>query len=425
MPKEDLLERFKFFINRVEEKLWVKPLIIGLLSVAAIFLVKLADYADLGSIVPEISAETIDTLLSIMASSMLVIATFSVASMVGAYSSASKTASPRSFRLVVADDLSQRALSTFIGAFIFSIVGIIAIKNNFFNATSRFILFILIILVFALVIYMFVRWVDRIARLGRMGNTISKVESATIEAIKDYKKAPLMGGKERSKEDNGQPVYSDKTGYVQTIEMAELQACAESIDKDIRINALPGSFVTPEKVLAYIQTEKDEKIDLECKHVVDAFLVGKERVYDDDPRFGFVVLSQIADKALSPAVNDPGTAIDIIGIMVRLFDLWASPNDNKNPREVEHDRVEVPELPVTELFDDAFTAIERDGSSSIEVMARLQKALASVAAFNNNKLKKNAIHHSERALKYAEENLLLEEDKKYVREIAEKIKKED
>jgi hypothetical protein len=37
-------------------------------------------------------------------------------------------------------------------------------------------------------------------------------------------------------------------------------------------------------------------------------------------------------------------------------------------------------------------------------------------------LKKNAIHHSERALKYAEENLLLEEDKKYVREIAEKIK---
>ena len=62
---------------------------------------------------------------------MLVIATFAVGSTVQAYASASKAATPHSFSLVVADDASQNTLSTFIRVFIFSIVAIIPLKNNY------------------------------------------------------------------------------------------------------------------------------------------------------------------------------------------------------------------------------------------------------------------------------------------------------
>lgn len=58
---------------------------------------------------------------------------------------------------------------------------------------------------------------------------------------------------------------------------------------------------------------------VEMSQIARAFLIGDERTFDDDPRFGLVVLSEIASRALSPAVNDPGTAIDIIGTFVRLF----------------------------------------------------------------------------------------------------------
>jgi uncharacterized membrane protein len=47
------------------------------------------------------------------------------------------------------------------------------------------------------------------------------------------------------------------------------------------------------------------------------------RYFDEDPRFGLITLSEIASRALSPAVNDPGTAIQIISSYVRLFSLWA------------------------------------------------------------------------------------------------------
>ena len=169
----------RFYLARLRESLWFKPLISCLLSLFAALVAGLADrFAPIQSL-PNVSSESIETLLAITAASMLIIAVFAVGSMLSAYASASNSATPRSFPLVVADDVSQNALSTFIGAFIFSIVALSAILNGFYSQAGRLILFLILIFVFALVILSFVRWVDRIARLGQMDNTIDKVETAT------------------------------------------------------------------------------------------------------------------------------------------------------------------------------------------------------------------------------------------------------
>ena len=153
------------------------------LSTATVFLAKIVD-TQKSVIVPAITTNSIETLLSIISASMLVIATFAVASMVSAYASASNTATPRSFSLIIADDVSQNALSTFIGAFIFSIVALMALKNSYYDKAGRFALFALTLMILAMVIITFVGWVDRIARLGRLGGTIDKVEAATAAALR-------------------------------------------------------------------------------------------------------------------------------------------------------------------------------------------------------------------------------------------------
>ena len=114
-------DRLRFLLNRINERLWVRPLAMCVLSTAAVFLAKTADNTGIGQLVPAITPDSIETLLTIISTSMLVISTFAVASMVSAYASASSTATPRSFSLVIADDVSQNALSTFIGTFIFSV----------------------------------------------------------------------------------------------------------------------------------------------------------------------------------------------------------------------------------------------------------------------------------------------------------------
>lgn len=420
LNNRDFRERLRFIANRLRERLWIKPLLFCLVSVGAVFIAKETDQTSLSHISPDISVDSVETLLSIMAASMLVIATFAVGSMVAAYSSTSNTATPRAFTLVIADDVSQNALSVFIGAFIFSIVALTASKNGYFETASRFTLFVLTLLVFALVIITFVRWVDRIARLGRMKPTITTVESATAAALGRRKRAPTLEGAPLASElDNAQPVFASSVGYVQQIDMGLLQDVASAEDFRISVAALPGTFATHDRPLAYICGSKGNP---DIAKVKTAFVIGDERKFDDDPRFGLIVLSEIAGRALSPAVNDPGTAIDIIGTFVRLFSVYLEPTpENSNSAPI-HDRVEVPEISVADMFDDAFTVIGRDGAGLIEVAIRLQKALHALASGGDGRGRQAAINQASIALMRCEKALALDYEIEAVEKLARAIK---
>ncbi|WP_020674463.1 DUF2254 domain-containing protein [Geopsychrobacter electrodiphilus] len=411
-------DRVRFLLNRLRDRLWVKPLAVCLVSIVAAFVAKLADGTTLAQFAPVISADSIETLLSTMAASMLVIATFSVTAMVSAYASAGSTATPRSFTLVVADDVSQNALSTFVGAFIFSIVSLTAAKNGYFETAGLFILFVQTLIVFGTVIITFVRWVDRIARLGRMGSTIDKVEQATARALKRRREAPTLRGLPARSQPHGRAVFATSVGYVQHIDIAALQTWAEEAQVRVVVAALPGTFAAPGRALAFVSTRPDDQTEIDCKCVVDSFHIGGDRLFDDDPRFGLVVLSEIAGRALSPAVNDPGTAIDIIGTLLRLLVLWSKSELAEEKRTLKFDRVEVPEISVRDMFDDAFTAIARDGAGVVEVSVRLQKALHSLASNGDAEMRDAAEYHGRLALKRARSALHLAEDLTAVQDAA-------
>lgn len=399
-------DRLRFLASRLRDRLWLKPLVVCLLSIAGVFIAKLADRSDLGGFVPVISIDSVETALSIMAASMLVIATFSVSSMVSAYASASSTATPRSFSLVVADDASQNALSTFVGAFIYSIVALTAVKNDYYETAGVFLLFVLTGLVFAIVIFTFVRWVDRIARLGRLGSTIEKVEQATEDAIRRRRLLPYLGGAELLTTPSGRAIYAASVGYVQHIDMAALQQWADEAQARIQVVALPGTLAAPGRPLAYVSTQSDAKLETLGK----AFQIGSTRLFDDDPRFGLVVLSEIASRALSAAINDPGTAIGIVGTLTRLFAQWCAPLDEEQVPTIKYERVEVPNLSISDMFDDAFTAIARDGAGAVEVAVRLQKALAALGSLDNADVQAAAAYHSQLALKRARAAMDIDED---------------
>ena len=374
------LEKWRFLMRRIRERLWVKPLLICAVSIIAVFGAKVSDTLPLARLAPDVSNGSLESLLSIMAASMLAIATFAVASMVAAYSSASTTATPRAFPLVIADDVSQNALSTFVGAFIFSVVALVAMKNGYFDIAGRFTLFSMTVSVLGFVVFTFVRWTDRIARLGRLGATVQQVEAATASALQRRLKAPALGGIARDPQApaTGVAVYASEVGYVQQIDTQALQAFAQDIGGWVVVDALPGTFAMPGTALAHVVQGAVSPGDTDAQRVVSAFTIGRDRIFDHDPRLGLIVLSEIAGRALSPGVNDPGTAIGVLGTLVRLFTLWAQRDENLAGQPVEFDRVVVPLLQVGDLFDDAFTAIARDGAGAVEVGAAkpAQHALA-------------------------------------------------
>ncbi|GAB3020986.1 DUF2254 domain-containing protein [Bowmanella dokdonensis] len=412
-----MVSRLGFWVNRTLERLWVKPLMMCVVSVLAVFAAKwLGDY-ELASYLPQISLESLESLLSIMSASMLVIATFCVGSMVSAYASASTSATPRSFSLVIADDVSQNALATFVGAFIFSIVAIVAVKNQYFGTGGNFLLFVFTLLVFALVILTFVRWVDRIARLGRINSTIEKIEQATNKSLQARRLSPLMGGtpvRQQSRE--GHPVFADSVGYVQRVELTRLQKLAEQDDLIIRLEALPGRFLSPGRKIASLYGALPSDPDLDA--IRRAFVVGRNRTFDGDPRFGLVTLSQVASKALSPGINDTGTAIDVLSSLTRLLTDWSQPVAKEDVQPVRFDRVQVPELGIEEMFEDAFTLIARDGAGAVEVATKLQKTLYSLSTLPHDLMHQTTLTHAKLALKRSELVMQLDEDLDEVKKLA-------
>ena len=412
-------DRLRFLLNRIKERLWVRPLLMCALSVVGAYLAMIMDRADIGHLVLDITTQSLETLLKIISASMLVIATFAVASMVSAYASASTTATPRSFALIISDDVSQNALSTFIGAFIFSIVALIALQNGYYDKTGRFALFILTLITFAIVIVTFLAWVDRIARLGRLGATIDKVEEAATAAFKKRRSAPTLRGVPASgHQHGGRAIYAGAIGYVQRINVTTLQRQAEKSQLRVTVAALPGTFAAPDRVLAYVTADSGNLTEIESDQVASAFTIGHYRIFDEDPRFSLIVLSEIASRALSPAVNDPGTAIDIIGTLIRLFALWNEPLKEGEAQSAVCDRVAVPEISLRDMFDDAFTGIARDGAGTIEVVIRLQKALGSLATIDDATMREVAAHHARLALARAEKALQLPEDVEVARKLA-------
>lgn len=411
-------ENLLFQWNRLREKLWIKPLLTSFLSIAVAFAATLADQTEAAQWLPEISTDSIETLLDLVTSSMLVIAMFAVGAMVTAYGSASNSATPRAFSVVLADDTSQNALSIFIGVFIYGVVALVALKNDLYGNAGLFALFVVSVAVFALVIVTFIRWMDNIARLGRMGNTIDKVEAAVSSSFVHWLNQPCLGGMPigGANVDENNPVTLSKIGYLVRIDMAAIQACAEKFNIQVVLAALPGKFCTPSDPVAFVQGSHHEMAGC-IAELCRAFHVADQRTYDQDPRFGLVVLCEIACRALSPAVNDPGTAIDVVGTSTRLFHLWVARSVQVG-QECLYSRIFVPNLREQDMFDDVYNGLARDAAGMVEVSVRLQKAFQAMAAFGSAPLRAACLEHSRRALARNELVMNLPHDIEAVRSAA-------
>lgn len=356
----------------------------------------------------QIGADAVDRVLGIIAASMLAVATFSISTMVQAFASAATGATPRAAQLVVEDRTAQQALATFIGAFVYSLVGLIALSTGAYGSSGRLVLFVATIGVVVLIVVMLLRWIQRLSKLGRIGETIDQVERATLEAIQQRCREPTFGACAAITPPAGlTPVMPERVGYIKRIDVARLSELAEEAGCDIHVALLPGAFVTFERELAGLTRAADDSLLAEMR---GCFMIGDQRSYEQDPRFGLIVLSEVASRALSPAVNDPGTAIDVIGTIVRVLSIW-SRDAKVEGAELRYPRVYLPRLSADDLLDGAIVPIARDGAAMVEVGIRLQKGLRALVGLGNPDLARAARAQAEQALARAEQALTFAPDR--------------
>lgn len=352
----------------------------------------------------KVGADAVDAILQIIASSMLAVTTFSLSIMVQALSSAASNGTPRATSLLLSDGGAQSVLATFIGAFLYSLIGIILLKTGVYGNSGRVVLFVSTIGVVIVVVVTLLGWVSRLSKLGRISDTLDRAEAAASEALARRIESPWFGGVpfDGKVPDGCYPLTLPRIGRIQYVDMSSLAEAADDLDADVYLTAMPGDFADPTQPVLYTSRPltEDEKEEL-----IEPWNVGRSRSFDQDPEFGLIVLSEIAQRALSPAVNDPGTANDVLGRMFRVLSEW----DHSTTPDISYPRLHVPSIHIEALLDRAVYPIARDGAGVFDVQITLQNVLGRLATLTPEVFSKAAAEQARRAMIHARDAIVIPE----------------
>ncbi len=407
--------KWKVFFLSLAKRMWPKVTAFALFGIASAFLAVMFRDRIPDDFAYTVSSHTVETILNILASSMLAVTTFSLTVMVSAYSSATTSVTPRATQLVIQDHTAQNVLATFLGTFVFSLVGIIALNAEVYQDKGRVILFITTLIVTAVMVIALIRWIDKLTTIGRVNDTTKLVQEAAAKALKERAEAPCLGC---NRLDHVEVAHHDRVGvladcygYVQFIDTDDLSKVADEIDCDMYVVSLPGTFVTPRTPLLTVGKQVDDDI---VKKIRAEFTIGDGRAFEQDPRFGICVLAEIAQRALPPTINDAGTVMDVLGRLVAVLSEYAEPKTET----VKCKRIWVPPLSVGDLFNDAFDAISRDSANLMQIQIRLHKCLWHLHELDDAEFKKYAIQYSRLAIIRSDASRLLEFEKEDLQKLA-------
>ncbi len=405
------ITKYYFILKRLSKRLIVRAYLSIAIAIAlALIAVKLStfvptEWAQL------LGNEAVDDILKILASSMLMVATFSLSTMVAAYSAASQGVTPRAARLLMEDRESLNALSIFLGAFIFSVVAIIALSTGFYEQAERFVLFAFTVALVVIIVWTIVGWIEKLAKLGRVHETIYQVEKICLKALErvglDLGHGAFFADDAPSDVSEGEPFFHFNIGYVRSIDYEALNELATEYDLKILIEVAAGTYMYDSRPLGRINKKIEEH---RIQKIRECFDVGSSRFFEEDPRFGFITLGEVASRALSPAVNDPGTAIDVIGSMIRLLTTWDQ-HISKTRVEVKFKNLYTHPFESCSFFQDIVNPISRDGAKHVEVGIRLYKALEALEHLNSLELSACASKWKDRVKERSMSSLEFEDDR--------------
>lgn len=319
-------------------------------------------------------------LLSTIASSLLTIAglVFSITILV--LQLASSQFSPRVLRTFLRDRVTQRAMGMFLGSFVYAMVVLPQVRTGT-DHTPQFVPGVSVYAAFALVLVsvaFFVRYIHHMAHSIRAVNIIARVASETREAIDRLYPSPLLEEPERERALPQRPcdhlvTHEGPGGVVISVEEDALLSAA--LEHDLVIEVVPrvGDFVPCGSPLCRIWGKADDD-ELKPREWV---VLARERTPQQDAIFGFRQLVDIAERALSPGINDPTTATQTLDQLHDLLRILGA-REIPSPMRVDSSgavRLCLPRPDFADYVRLAFEEIRTYGSSSIQVVRRSRAAL--------------------------------------------------
>jgi uncharacterized membrane protein len=225
--------------------------------------------------------------------------------------------SPRLLRNFLRDRPNQVVLSVFLATFTYTAAGLYTVgvhagaRSNEFPRLAVSGSIALLFVTLAMVVY----FADHLAHSIQIDAIMRVVESRTLEVVRERPET-ADEGIHLDPPAWAVTVPATTSGYVQTAHPELLLPFATRAGASVLVRPRVGEHVVAGTVLAWVwpvQGHEHIPVTADVRRDLDAAIrIGFERTLEQDAGLGIRQLTDIACKALSPAVNDPYTAVQAV-----------------------------------------------------------------------------------------------------------------
>nr|WP_246232347.1 DUF2254 domain-containing protein [Nakamurella aerolata] len=371
---------------------WVLPSLICAGAFGLALLLPLVDRSWLGDadVLFSGNAESARSLLGTIATAMISVTglVFSITMVVIQLASSQFT--PRLLGSFLGNRIVQVTLGVFTSSFVFALVVMREVRageDPFVPQLSVTMAFVLVIASVA----MFFAFIHHITRAIQVDHAIDAIEASTASELQrgwddaDRARPPIDW--DRPDSPGEKVTIDDQHGVVQRIGYRQLIDAAERGRAVVELTVRPGEVHHRGNPVAVLHragrapagsADADQGADDLAAAVRAAIGLGQTRSIPQDPAFGVRQLVDIADRALSPGINDPTTAVQVLDELNRLLRISAGRPDPSRYLLDGAGTVRVVDDPVTfaELLDLALDEIAHYGADSVQIPPRIDALLA-------------------------------------------------
>lgn len=376
--------RLRAIGDRLRESLLFLPALMLAASVALFFGLWQIDQAHQAQSLPgtfSFAPSTASTLLGIVAGAMITTAGVVFSLLVVSLQLASGQFSPRVLRGFWRDVFGQVLVGLLLSTFVFCVLVLARLNPAARRAPPLTVMFALLLTLASVVVI--VVYLDRISRQQYVGRIMARVAGETLALVRELPYGPHVGmrvGEPVPAPDLaglGEPliIRAPADGWVQQISRRAVIAAAPP-GSVLRLETRVGGYLVRDAPLATLWPAPAGPARVNAL-VRAAAIVGPARTMQQDIDFGLRQLSDIALRALSPAVNDPTTAIEVvlrIGSILRPLVLAELPQQSVRDRA---GRILLTpfDLDHTEYVAHAFDQIRLYGAAHPQVLAAVARTL--------------------------------------------------
>lgn len=354
--------------------------------------------------------EAARAVLQAIAGSLITVTSLTFSLTVVTLQLASSQFSPRLLRTFTSDRFVHVTLALFLAAFAFSLTVLRSVRNES-SGNPAFVPEISVTIAFVLAIasviglVLFLAHLTREIRVETMMRRVNVETQGTMDRVfpQDH---PVRGpAPEPEAVHTAFLIRAAHSGFLTSLDKAALLQAAADAGGVIRLDREPGSslvegvpFATAWPVSAGVPFTPAIRKELSTS-VNSAVATGFERTSVQDVGFGFRQLVDVAARALSPGINDPTTAVHIIGHLSALLCRLAERNPGPEHLTDDAGRVRVVlALPTfKDLLDLAMNQPRLYGAADPDVAARLLELLRELTwCDRNGQYRTEILDHRER-----------------------------